>query len=391
MFVLLAANIAQAGKVFDIFWADASRTSYLLQGLISILYVAIAIGKGEVLIALAAGAIVTYLALAHLVFVFNAGVRANFNAIVTYFPLLTFSAFAISNCSMRHILRMMLLICLAYTIFYIAINSYIMSDPIGHASVILIGHGEDSGRVYLAAAYPAFVALYALRARRVNFLARLLLVGVSVLAIWMSGSRAFTAALALVFAIGAVRHMNVAVRFTLLVTVLGAMIVILAGIVWVGWNPFSWLAFDTSGTYRAFEYEYAVKAIRAHWMLGVGTPTTLADLQHYLGTPKYSPLFASDLGIIAPIFEFGVSGLVIFVAVTCFCMMAPVESKGPEFQALKLVCITCASYAIISPLLLLEPASIFVMLLIALRIREGHRDVATVTAKGAWFFHIAEE
>lgn len=387
--VLLVANVVQAGKIFDLFWPDASRASYFLQGAISAAYIVIAIIQGDVLIALAAMAVLSYLVFGHVVFVLNTGLRANFNAIVMYFPLLTFIALAKSNCSMRSILRIFVRICFAYSLFYILVNAFILKD-LGQSAVVLDGHDEGTGRVYLAAAYPAFVALYALRARRLHAAIRIVMIAVALSAMIMSGTRAFIGAFLLVFAIGVARHMSAGVRLALMVVVLTGMTVILLGLVWTGWNPFSWFASDSSGLYRAFEYQYAIKVLQSHWFFGVGTPTNFTDLQAFLQTPKYSPLYSSDLGIIAPLFEFGLPGLVIFIAATCFCMMAPVESKGPEFQALKLTCITCASYAIISPLLLLEPAAIFVMLLVALQYREN-RSVMGRAPKGEWFFHIADD
>jgi O-antigen ligase len=370
VFCLLLANAMQAGKIFALFLPTASQIALAVQLLIAAICILVAIRRGHGWIIVAAGALIAYLASAHVIFVANSDSKYNFNTILTYVPLLSFVAFYEFNCSIRRIIRIYVVIAALYVAFYIILNSIVLSGNIGRGSIILDSHNEDSSRVYFAGIYGAFLAFYALRAQQLHTGLRILLLAMVVYAFWLSGTRALFFAMSIVFIVAAFRQMNFTVRMGLLAITMALMGSMLVGVFFPSWNPLLFFSTDSSAYYRAREYYTAMSTIRAHWFLGVGTPSDFQALQTYLDTPRYEPLYASDLGPIAAFFEFGIIGLAAYLVAVIFCLTVELTNRDAEQQALQLTCITCALYAAFSPLILLEAGAMFVMLLIAAWLRE---------------------
>lgn len=373
MVMLLVANMVQAAKVFDPFWAGASRMAYGVQALIAMIYIAVAIRRQHFEIVVAALCLVAFLLFAHAVFIVNTHSRPNFNTIFTYMPLLTFVPLYESAMPIRQVLRIQLFVCAAYMVFYVAAYSTVLNIA-GGSGAVLSSHDGGAGRVYLSAAYASFLALFAVRAKHYNPALRGALLGLSGLAIVMSGTRTFLAVLVLVLTFSAASLMNRSVRLAFLVLTGLIMVMILGGLVSSSWNPFLFLSSDSSASYRGMEYVFAIRAIQAHWLLGVGTAGDFNTLQAYLETPKYQPLYPADLGIVAPFFEFGLIGVIAFVAMTYFCLATAMISPEYEMQAMQLNCMTCAIYGVASPAMLFEPSSIFVMMLVAAWLRQRSRS-----------------
>jgi hypothetical protein len=370
VFCLLFANAMQAGKIFALFLPTASQIALAVQLLIAALYMLVAIRRGHGAIIAATVGLIAYLAAAHVIFVANSGSKYNFDTILTYVPLLSFVAFYEFNCSIRRIIRIYVVIAALYVAFYIVLNSVVLSGNIGRGSIILDSHNEDSSRVYFAGIYGAFLAFYALRAQQLHASLRMVLLLMVVYAFWLSGTRALFFIMSIVFVIAVIQQMNFTVRMGLLAVTLVLMGAMLVGLFFPSWNPLLFFSTDSSAYYRAREYYTAIGTIRAHWFLGVGTPSDFQALQTFLGTPRYEPLYASDLGPIAAFFEFGIIGLVAYLAAVIFCLTVELGNHDAEQQALQLTCITCALYAVFSPLILLEAGAMFVMLLIAAWLRE---------------------
>jgi hypothetical protein len=366
---LLLANVIQGAKIFDGIWPKASSAAFLITLAVTGTFLVVAAYRQHLRYILWALAFTIYLIVSHIIFLNNSGGSANFNSIAYYMVIPTFVAFFECDMKMLKILKIFAYICFGYTVLYISFNSTILSrSSLGGG--VLASHDAQGGRVYLASAYAAFVGWYAIKGSKLNALLRIAMVVAAFYALWLSGTRLFTAVFCLLVIMSLLDMVGSVARSAFFAVILTSIVVLLLGLFWPGWNPFDYLSSDNSGYYRAREYSAALDVIKSHWLMGVGVAGNFEALQSFLHTPRYEPLFASDLGGLGPLFEFGLLGLLAFIATAYFCLITePRKTKHPELSALYFTCITCSLYGVMSPMILVEPASIFVALLIAVRLR----------------------
>jgi hypothetical protein len=368
--LLLVANLVAAARIFDTFWSNASRLSFVVQGLVIGYFLLVAVRRGDWRIVAAAVAVAIYFVFAHFLFVFQSGTAVNLNAIAIYLPLLAFVPFYEADIPIGQIMRVWVMVTAVYLLVYVFANGRLTSGAEA-SSALLLNHNQSGKRVFLAAAHASFVAFYGLRVRHLHPGLRVALIALAVCALWMSGSRTFLLVFGMVFMIGAAGQMTRFVRIALFVLVMSVAAMLLAGLLWPGWNPFDYMIWDDSAYYRGHEYAVAMREIVRHPLLGVGISGVAVDLQHYFGTARFEPLFGSDLGALGPLIDFGLIGLAAFVCALYFALVPETPSHRFDVDALKLTCITCAVNGVISPILLFDPGASFLMLLIAIWLRRN--------------------
>lgn len=381
--LLIIGNIVQAARIYDLFWEDASRFGYIAQGIPVAIYLGVAIYRRHWFSVISAVILAALLFNSHTQFVRLSGLQENYNCIATFIPLLTYVAFVEADVPLERMMRILLIFSTIYVASYVLLIPIISQYYGSNAFILLQGHGDDSRRLYFAAAYAAFVMLYGLRASGISIVIRALLILLGAVALWLSDTRTMVAIVVVVFALAAFKLLVRPVRVAIFCVVLFGFLLILLGFVFTDWNPYTATIADTSGAYRAIEYSWVIRVLEHNWLMGVGTPGEFVQLQNYLqrefSVPRSIWIFATDLGPLGAYFQFGLIGLVGLVAAVTFCMVSPWKNTSPEGQALQMTAFACAVYGLSSPLLLMEPSAIFLMLMIASWWRDrraGNEDFA---------------
>lgn len=367
--LLIVGNVMQAARIYDLFWEDASRAGYLAQAIPIVIYLAVAVYQRHWACVILAVAVSLVLVNSHTQFVRLSGTQENYNCIATFLPLLTFVPFVTTKVPMDRILRILLVVTTIYVVSYLILIPVVSEHYASNAFILLPSHGGDDRRLYLAAAYATFAMLYGLRANGRSLIVRAGLILIGAAALWLSDTRTMIVIVIGVFSLGAFKLLVRPVRVALYGMVLLALLLILLGFVFSDWNPYSAAISDGSGAYRAIEYSWVIRILEHNWLMGVGTPGKFIDLQLYLqrdfSVPRSIWIFATDLGPLGAYFQFGLIGLAVFFAAITFCMISPWKSTSPESQALQMTAFACAIYGISSPLLVMEPSAIFLLLLVA--------------------------
>ena len=369
----VVANIVQAARIYNVFWPDTTRAAFIVQAVVTLGYTILAFYRGNVLVALGSVLVTAFLTGAHLVFVTQTGAPASFNIVATYLPILAFVVIRETKLPPGLFFRIVAVVSTLYIVSFIALNDYIIRSWPPDGSILLNEHSGDGYRVYFVGAYALFVAFCALRDRQMAMALRILLAVLAGTGILLSGTRAFLAIAALVVVLSPLIARSRPFRIGLLSVIYGGMAVLLLGLFVLDWNPFFIFTTDQSALTRAEEYRLVTETIRGHWLTGVGLATDPAYLRHYLGLGPYDAVYASDLGVLGPFFDFGVAGLVAMVGAVYFALTTRRVSTDPVLQAMQLVCVAGALYAIISPMILIEPSAIFLMGLLAVVLRQRGR------------------
>jgi hypothetical protein len=380
---LLIAITVQAATIFDIFWSQATYFSYVVQIVVFVTFLVYPLFRMNVPIFLSAIGIIAFLAAEHVVFCRMAGQPYNFNAILMYIPLISFFSLYRSGCSLRYILNTLAIVVTVYLAVYLIGYDWLINS--GASRSVHAGDASRGVRLLLATGFASFLAFYAIAASGRPLALRSVMFLMAVAALYLSGSRMFGMLFLVILALSTLRLLGFGVRlllFGLFALICG---VLLLGFVLPDWNPFGYMAWDGSAYARSLEYRYALLWSSRTWMFGVGIPGTFAQLQTFLKTPLYEPLYATDLGVMGPLFVFGIPGLIAFLAATYFSIVPVIGGReGPEFRSMRLNGILCGMFGVLSPSLLLEQNALFLSILIVAAARGGARTRSTVTDTRLW-------
>lgn len=370
--LLLAAIVIQAATIFDLFWPQATFASYIVQLLVFLFYLVFPLPRVRLAVVIPAVAIILFLIFEHILFARLAEQPYNFNAILQYFPLLSFLPLYRSRVSITTILKVLFAVSTIYMLIYVAGHNLILSGALGENRSIHDGDTERGARLYLASGFASFVVYYALTSYQTPFLRRALIFFLATYAIWLSGFRTFGLLFLAIMLLSSIRLLGLGTRIALFSFFLLISGVLLAGLAIPGWNPFQWMSWDGSAYARSLEYDIAVESIHRHWIFGIGLPGSFGDLQTFLRTPEYEPLYATDLGVIGPLILFGIPGTIAFLMATYFCVIPSLgRNDGSGYRGLQLNGILCAMMGVISPSLLLEQNALFFSILLVAWVREG--------------------
>ena len=371
MTLFLLAVTVQAAEIFDVLWNQAQFAAFVVQIVILAFYLSWRPEKQNYHIQLYGAAVIVYLVWQHLFFVYLSHSPVNLNALASYLPLISFVVFFRSRLPLSVTLRILVVIGTGYLALYDLGHDFFLSMASKQVRSFLgSGDAERGTRLYLAGAYATYVAFYALLNRRGALFGRIVMMVLSLVAIWLSGSRTFQVLFCVIMALTLFRVMKLGTRIALFAIFAAVASVILLGLFVPGFNPFELFASDASGYARALEYGYAVEVVRHNWLFGLGIPGSAIAQQDYLHTPAYEPFYPADLGAIGPWVTFGLPGMVAFFAASYLCIVRPmIDRLEPEMKALGLTCVLCGMSGIISPSIILEQNTMFLSLLIVARIR----------------------
>lgn len=373
IFLLFASAIVQSAGIFDALLPNAYY--YALLGLC----ISLAAGfvlcliNGTPVTALFGLAIIGFYIFQLLVFCFHAHVPPNINAIISYLPIISFVLVGQRVVSLHTTLRILAWLSLAYLILYVGLHDYFLSMTPDQNPALLVGDDVRGVRLRLSLELASFCIFYGSTGRNMHGTSRALMIGFGATALWFSGSRTYTALFGLIYLLTALRMLGIGARSLIFVLFLTVSATFLLGL-FVPWNPIELVSNDLSGLARAKEYHYAIDALRQHWIVGVGMWTDFDAFQAYLKTPRYDPLYPSDLGILGPYLVFGLVGLVAYLAATYLCIVPRLgRLASPGLRALRLNCVLCGAYGIISPAIALESQSLFLSILIGALLRVRRR------------------
>lgn len=371
VFVVLVAVVLKASGLGELIHPDADMFALAVMAASVAIFLPLCLTGQRYFPAFVAGVVVIAMfVLAHLNFVRLSGSAVNFNAILAYFPALAFLPLARSRVSIDRSLRYLVWISAAYVLIYTLGYSRIMNAAqSAGAHILKQGDYERGVRLLFAPAFGAFLFFFMMEWRRGSLIVRIPLMGLSVLAIWLSNYRTFLVIFLLVLVMRSARLLNPLVRWLIFGVLVAAYLVLLAGLVIPEWEPFAYFVDDASGFARLLAYRHITPFVLDHWLTGVGVAGSNTALQSYLRSPSFYSVYPTDLGPIGPLFVFGIGGLAVYVLLTWFMIVQrlPIRfgSTHPERMALHMIAMVYGMQGIISPSFMIENNSLFLAFMFA--------------------------
>lgn len=314
--------------------------------------------------------IFTYFIVAVVIFSVRAGTDPNFNIVALFYSIPGFVVFLsfVRRGEYTRVLNVLLLYSAIYVIVYLALVAILESNLMAFPTEMLLGDSVRGERVVSAGFMSYFVFLFCLASLRRKFSFRvLLLFALAGVAMWLTGSRTFTAialissAIFLAFGrtgLNSLRH----IAFWLF-AIIG--LVMAYGIIDSGFNPFGIETTDGSTIARRFSYDIMRDNIQQFPIVGTGLPSNtytsgVTDLLYYLGRTAVDGdvdtggVSFTDLGMIGIWFHFGLIGVslyVLSVVISCFQRYKPADMNinDPRMTALLIICASVGLYCSISP------------------------------------------
>jgi hypothetical protein len=364
------ALLIESAQIFDLVFPHISRRCFFVMLIIVAYYLRPPWKKADLPMVLAGMGALVFVIIEHAIFVLSTGWQSNFSAVASFLPLIGFVPVYRSQCSLATTLRIFLALMIIYLFIYVVGFQFFTTTDFGITRII----HNDSGRglrLFLMASFASYVAFYSMSDTKLHFAARIALIFVALIALYLSGYRTFMICFLLVAGLSVARLTGLATRLVLFAVVVIVSAVLLWGIVFPGWNPFVYFGSDNSASARADEYSLAQYVLTKHWFLGIGIASDFQAQQTFVGSPTYKPLYPSDLGSVGALLMFGIPGFIAFIAMTFFSMMAPIQERGtPELRALRLNGIVCGVIGVISPSIILEANAIFFALIFAAWLRD---------------------
>ncbi|MDB5894516.1 MAG: hypothetical protein JWQ88_2047 [Rhodoferax sp.] len=147
----------------------------------------------------------------------------------------------------------------------------------------------------------------------------------------------------------------------------------MAGLLDESWNPYRAFAGDSSGNYRIMEYAVARDYILDHPVVGFGMAPNPAIAAILLNDENFA---AGDLGPTGVWFDWGLAGLLLFLAGTAVAFRPRIARCRPHGAALFLTGCLLGLNGCVAPLIFTGGATLFSVLL-ALRLAERHAGLPT--------------
>lgn len=372
--LLLICITLAAARIFNPLLDPLQRVYLSLQIAIFLYYLVKAVMNAQVNLAAISVAVFLYVILEHMLFSAITGTPANMNAMAIYLPAVSFLAFSSVDISVNRLLKILAAVAAAYLLIYVV--AYVPMLDLNRAGPgAMPDDGVRGERLYLAAPWASFAIFYALKVTTLGLRWRVALALLGIVALWLSGSRTFQL-LALIFVVvGAFDWTGYRLRAATFGAFMAITLVLLAGLIFPHWNPFEYLARDASAAYRAVEYRRSIDAITDYWWLGIGLPGDAPSLTQFLKAPRAQQLFPTDLGPVGIMLMLGLPGLLMYVGVIYFCTVGSnLQFKQPAISALQLNCLLCASVGWLSPMIIAEPNTMFLSLLVAVWVRSARQQ-----------------
>lgn len=250
-----------------------------------------------------------------------------------------------------------------YTFLYVLIGTLHKIGILSSSNLagIVLTDIERGDRLYsygIAVNFAWFAWLH--RAKTQTDLKSVLMICICALAFYYMMSR-FAAIILLTLSAAYIFGLSLkSIRFLSLAIFVAAAVPNLYGLYDPSWNPFALFAGDSSGSFRAFEYELARMFIWQDPIFGFGIAPTPQAASFLLNEKFFS---GSDLGPIGVWFDYGIIGLVLFLLATTTACRAITGVRANLATALSLSGCFLAAYGCLAPLILTGGSTIFAVLL----------------------------
>jgi hypothetical protein len=189
-------------------------------------------------------------------------------------------------------------------------------------------------------------------------------------AIYLSLSRVFIVFVCLLSAFYILRTKPSSIRAVCLAVMWGVSLATFGGLIWQQWNPFVFFSGDSSGSFRADEYDTARAFILENPILGVGMAPTQQDMGQLTGNPYFS---ANDLGAFGVWFDWGLPGLLVFFLASHIICQFP-RRVAPGFRLpLFLTGSLLAGYGCIAPTILYSAGATYLAVILGYWLRPPGR------------------
>ena len=368
---ILAVTVFGAG-IFDIGPIKLSRIALYTQLILLFLYFGKAVIRQHFGTAASFILLFLYIIWSHLRFAALSDTVANVNGLASFLPILSFIIFCETDASLKSMLRVLAGISLVYCAIYVLGHGWLLAANKASAGGVLVAASGRSERLYLLAVWAAYAVYYAWCNRDAHWLMRGALALFGLAAIWLSGSRMFQATFTIYAVLLMIGVTGFVVRWGTFAVFFLLSLVMLSGLIFQSFNPYSLMEWDTSAAYRMVEYARGAETIRSHFLLGIGLPLDMDSLIGFLRTPRYDLYFASDLGITSMLMMFGLPGLLLSVFFVYYCAaISGIHYQAREIKALQMTGLMACAIAWFSPMFFIESAVIFLGLLIALGVKSS--------------------
>jgi hypothetical protein len=198
---------------------------------------------------------------------------------------------------------------------------------------IVLSDVERGARLYLYAGLACFTYFYWLVQYRTKATAwNLFFLGLAASASVLSLSRVYLLLLFCLTVLFICQPKPATVTITARLLFFAGSAFVLSGMVYTSLNPFEFFAGDSSGSYRAMEYDVVRNRIQMDPLSGFGLSPVMELSKPFLGPFQ---IYASDLGSLGVWFDFGAIGLILYFLVLWVCSRPsrslPFEHGWPLF------------------------------------------------------------
>jgi hypothetical protein len=330
------------------------------------------------------------------VFSINANVAVNWNSAWSYVPVAAFVLFINVRESLDTILKYTFYISLGYCLVYIFLvagSNFLQinasSDDFRSGAKVLFAD-ERGARLLLATGYTIYCLFYSLvqikAGKRRSFSCLTLMI--ASFALYLSMARFITASVLLVALLGMLGWLR-SLRPALAIIFVIVALLNVVGVVFPDWNPYDFIAGDSSGLAREISYQIMSPLVAKYFFLGIGVAPSGTDLAGFIGQEF---VFWEDLGPLGMWAAFGLTGLIIFLALAILCIVGvkkPSYISNLHFEAVSLTCTSFGLAAVFSPDLWAGSSAAFVNILLALWLDRNRLNRHEKTSALARFRHSA--
>lgn len=351
--VILATDLLYSSRLHRFFGSPAVQTILLGLCAATILFYCIyTTTRGRFLIPILAAGYVVLVFHQLSVFAGKLWLPVNPNAFFQFIWLLSFVPFA-GICLSGG--RRYLLTCLAYygtaycAIFSVlALMQFAGMLPSMAIEGLLLKDVERGVRLYFYIGVGSFTYFYWLVQCRTKITPwNLIFLGIAIAASVLSLSRVYLLIVLGVTALFIWQPKPAAITIAARVLLFGGSIFVLSGMIDPLINPFDLFSGDSSGSYRAMEYDIVRERIEMDPLRGFGLSPLMELTRPFLGP---NAIYGADLGSLGVWFDFGLVGLVLYFIVLWVCSRPPRSLSVEHGWPLFLTGAMMTAYGCISPM-----------------------------------------
>ena len=337
MLLLMVVDTSLMSLMTIIFFGDSAvALNLMICFCIIIFFVGIAFLQKDLSILALLATIIVFFVSYYLYFIFGANRPLSFNALGSYYGVLTVIVFYVL--AKRNLLSaaMKILFCIyaGYLVLYVVTvlvyGPEVFSRFISEKASAILTDQERGTRLFMHLGAAAYVSMYSvskLQEVRPHYLATF---GLAAFAMYLSASRFFILCVAMVFVFYVVTRRLKFVQYLCFFVYLSVSTYLIIGVFDSDFNPYTFSNTDMSILARRYEYDIIVEYIRQYPFFGIGLPDGSLGLIHYIGQVVYP----TDIGIVGIWFQFGLVGVAVFgVVVSYICFIQNVERTSAVLGA----------------------------------------------------------